>query len=177
MADNRYLAAYQASLEDVEAAERVVAEKKKVSNMLAPLAGVETPFDSVDAPAATALGAIKIDQFTSMGAPSVAARAYLEMRGKEKGAATFEQIFEALQRGGYVFGKGDAKAGLKIAMGKDEKLLKLPNDAYGLREWYGGAKKLDKPKKGAPEDPAEDEPETQPDQTPDPPASEEVKPT
>jgi hypothetical protein len=173
MADNRYLAAYQASLEDVEAAERIVAEKKKVSNMLAPLAGVEAPFADADAPAAAGLSAIKIDQFTSMGAPSVAARAYLEMRGKEKGAATFDQIFEALQRGGYVFGKGDAKAGLKIAMGKDEKLLKLPNDAYGLREWYGGAKKLDKPKKGASDGEMAEEPaEATP---PSAPASEEVK--
>jgi hypothetical protein len=148
MADERYKGALEAAVEEVDKLLAVVAEKKRFANMLAPMAGVDPPYADVESPSAIGGATIRADQFTSIGAPSVAAREYLKIRGREKGAATFEHIYDALVRGGFIFSKGDSKAGLKIAMGKDEKLIKLPNEAYGLREWYGGAKKLDREKKG-----------------------------
>lgn len=62
---------------------------------------------------------------------------------KNSGAAKLDEIFAALKEGGYHFGDsdGDAKAGLKIALGKDGKVRALPNGAYGLWEWYPDAKR------------------------------------
>ncbi len=165
MADDRYKGALDAAIEEVEKLLAVVAEKKRFANMLAPMAGVDAPYDDADAPAGASGATLRADQFTSIGAPSVAAREYLKIRGKEKGAASFDHIYDALVRGGFVFSKGDSKAGLKIAMGKDEKLIKLPNEAYGLREWYGGAKKLDREKKGATATGEDDDGETSGEET------------
>jgi hypothetical protein len=44
-----------------------------------------------------------------------------------------------LKRGGFVFdgNDADAKNGLRIALGKDNQIGKLPNGTYGLNAWYG----------------------------------------
>jgi hypothetical protein len=55
---------------------------------------------------------IRADQFANHSAPGVAARAYLDVRGKSIGAASLEDICDALKRGGYDFdasSEGDAK--------------------------------------------------------------------
>jgi len=67
------------------------------------------------------------------------ARAFLEWRGQSKGAATVDAIYDALHRGGYSFGNvsaSDAKNNLRIAMGKDREVRRLPNGHYGLWDWY-----------------------------------------
>lgn len=83
---------------------------------------------------------LRPDQFTKHTAPSTAARAFLELRGERLGAATIDEIHEALKRGGYLFDARDdnaAKAALRIALGKDVQVLRLPNGAYGIAAWYG----------------------------------------
>jgi hypothetical protein len=47
---------------------------------------------------------------------------------------------ETLQKGGFTFSsiKNDPKGGLRIALGKDTMVHRLPNGTYGLLEWLSG---------------------------------------
>lgn len=149
MADERFKAAYEAVLEDAEKARLQYVEKQKVANTMAALYGVEPPFKDTETQAAKATASIKADQFANYGYPSEAARAFLAWRGSEKGATDVDVIFEALSQGGFAFGstKNDAKGGLRIALGKDGLVRRLPNGHYGLWEWYPDAKRSREKKK------------------------------
>ncbi len=150
MTDERYKTAFDASMQDVEKVQVQLAEKKKIANTMASLYGVEAPFTDVDVPAASG-AVIRADLFANYTAPSEAARAFLKLRDGEKGSATLDAIFEALESGGFVFGstKNEAKGGLRIALGKDSLARKLPNGTYGLWEWYPNAKRDREKKKTA----------------------------
>ena len=104
---------------------------------------------------------IRADQFTAYPSPSTAARAYLEMRGKQVGATSIEEIFDALKRGGYAFDGPDveAKKGLSIALGKDAQVKRLSNGTYGLVIWYGDRFTSKKDKAPAEPTPAPQAPE------------------
>jgi len=59
------------------------------------------------------------------------------------GAAMLDEIYDQLVVGGCkLIGKNDGikKRGLAIAMSKNQKFHKLPNDTWGLTEWYPTAK-------------------------------------
>lgn len=128
--------------EKVEAAEAVVIKLKLTANAYAEVMQLEPPYPEAASPEAPAAGRLNIraDQFTAHAAPSTAARAFLEWRGRERGAVTIEQLYEALVAGGYRFdSKDDASriGGLRIALGKDHLIERLPNNHYGLTAWYG----------------------------------------
>lgn len=61
-----------------------------------------------------------------------------------QGAASLDEIYEQLVAGGYEFtGKNDGikKRGLAISMSKtSRKFHHLPNDTWGLKAWYPGAR-------------------------------------
>src|ERR1700685_3601770 len=128
MPDERYRGAYEASMEDAEKAQAELIARQKDANLMAVKYGVEPPFKDVDAPTGPGM-ALKADQFTNYSSPSEAARAFLKMRGEEKGGATLDVIYDALQRGGFTFSsiKNDPKGGLRIALGKDTQAHRLPN--------------------------------------------------
>jgi hypothetical protein len=81
---------------------------------------------------------------------SGAARTYLEMRkASGGGAASVEEIYQALKAGGYSFdtkNETNARNGVRLALRKNSVTFhKLPNGQYGLCSWYGvkGAKPED----------------------------------
>jgi len=122
--------------------EQEVAGLKKAANTMAAAIGEQPLFADVEAEGKSGRMKLRADAFVDERAPASAARAYLGIRGKARGATTLEDILDALQRGGYDFGdqKGEAaKAGLKIALAKDNNVFKLTNGTYGLREWYKAA--------------------------------------
>lgn len=140
----------------IQAALAKVSTLKKAANMMASGAGLPEPYDDVDIDArGGAAFRLRPDQFHSEKAPASAARSYLGLRGKDRGATTIDDIYDALARGGYDFGgikEPEAKQNLRIALAKDGKVHKLPNGYIGLREWYGiadeekvSSKKTDKP--------------------------------
>lgn len=151
MADDRYRGALEATIEEIDVLLADLADKKQLANKLAIKAGVEPPYSDIEAPGSVASAkTIRADQFANFGAPSVAARAFLEMRGSAKGAVGIDVIFDALTNGGYAFGStaSDAKSGLRIALGKDAQVRRLPNGTYGLWDWYPNVKHATaKPKK------------------------------
>lgn len=143
MPDERYKGAFEASMEDVQKAETALVQAKKDANVMAAKYGVDAPFKDVDGPTASFGLVLKADQFTNYASPSEAARGFLSLRGQEKGAATLDAIYDALQRGGFTFSsiKNDPKGGLRIALGKDSQVHRLPNGTYGLLEWYPAVKR------------------------------------
>lgn len=143
MADERYKAACEKAIEEVDALLAKVAEKKKFANLLAQMADLAAPYEDIEAPAVGAAGTLRADQFANHATPSAAARAFLEFRGQAKGAASLEVIAEALEQGGFAFGsmKNDPRGGLRIALGKDGQVRRLANGTYGLWDWYPNAKR------------------------------------
>ncbi len=80
------------------------------------------------------------DQYYGRPLATVAAEVLEKRKDKGLGAATLDEIFTELSAGGFKFeGKDDGiqKRGLAIAMGKNvAKFHKLPNNTWGLTEWY-----------------------------------------
>jgi hypothetical protein len=87
---------------------------------------------------------IRADEFYGKPLASVV-RTILEKRAAAGlFAAQVNDIYEAMQRGGYKFdAKNDdnAKRGLYVSLGKNTSMFhKLPNGTYGLLEWYPAVK-------------------------------------
>lgn len=148
--------------EEIQEQEEAVATLKRTANMFATAKGLAEPYPDVSS-ATTSSGRRSAeprpDQFANFGAPSTAARGYLEWRGRDVGSATAEQICDALLAGGYPFAdktRSGALNGLKIAMAKDSLVRRLPNGTYGLAAWYPQAAK---PKASGKTDAAKDEKE------------------
>lgn len=138
--------------EATRAAEESEAETislKRAANTLARRFRLSEPFANIEDTAASRTSvAIRADHFVNFNAPAAAARAYLELRGKNRGAATIEDIYEALRRGGYDFGTpndNEGKGFLKVALAKDQNVHRIDNGpfgvSYGLVAWYPDAKK------------------------------------
>jgi hypothetical protein len=119
-----------------------VTSTKKMLNELAKEMEIEIPFPDVQAEVVTGQ-LIRLDQFFNK-APSTAVTEYLEIRGQSKGAATWDEIWGALQRGGF---KGEgSELDVKTTLKKNTTAFKYfaGNDAFGLKGWYGQEKKKDK---------------------------------
>lgn len=109
---------------------------------------LSVPFPDIQTPQAATGSRIQIrpDQFANHTAPSGATREYLELRGSKLGAATLEEIFEALHAGGFAFSSPNpttAMGGLKVALGKDKRIRQLRNGTFGLWVWYPNARRDD----------------------------------
>lgn len=146
-------------LKTVEELERKLLEQqtavtttKKLINQLCEMANTPPRYANVEAENKSGPSlSIRSDQF--YGQPqATCVRVILEMRkALDKGPATINEIYDALQQGGFAFDtKNDenAKRGLRISVAKNTALFhKLPNGRIGLLEWYPNAKNS-KPKKG-----------------------------
>jgi hypothetical protein len=86
---------------------------------------------------------IRPDQYYGRPLATVTAEVLEKRKEAGIGAATLDQIYTELSRGGFKFeGKNDGiqKRGLAISMSKNTKFHKLPNDTWGLTEWYPKAR-------------------------------------
>lgn len=88
---------------------------------------------------------IKPDEFYKQPL-ATAARRYLEMRKNvELGPASADEIYDALVRGGFEFPSRDIdnqKRGLQVSLSKNTLVFrKLPNELYGLADWYRGVRR------------------------------------
>ena len=133
-------------LADIRKREDEIAERKRMVNALCEMAERSPMFHDVEAERIS-ISAIKGDQF--FGKPLQAAiRGYLLMRGDSSkggmGAATVNEIYDALVSGGYEFDAKDAlnaKRGLRISLTKNSATFsRLRNGRYGLLVWYPTAK-------------------------------------
>ncbi|MCK1329874.1 MULTISPECIES: hypothetical protein [unclassified Bradyrhizobium] len=120
-----------------------VRDKKKTVNTLCGVAGREELY-TVEAPDAAIPNRIRPDQFYGQ-ALATAVRTILEMRKQQNlGAATINEIFDALTTGGYTFNtKNDdvARQSLRNSLSKNTITFhKLPNGRFGMLSWYPNAK-------------------------------------
>jgi len=134
---------------------------KKTVNMLSERAGGDPIYpDTNPRDSEPSLGLIQSDTFYGQALNSSIRKILTMRKAAGKGPAKVREIFDALQKGGYLFEtKNDANAmrGLRISIGKSSRdFHKLPNGEYGLTEWYPAVKAA----KNAPK-PEVDQPETE----------------
>ena len=151
MTDNPYDGAISDLVAKIEDRMQPILEDQRTVNRLCVLAGQPPRYPNVDTPRAG--GSIKRDQFHGKPLAS-AVRQYLELRGPSDrgglGAATVNEIFDALITGGYKPETDDqenAKRGLRIALTKNSYMFRRVSSdtseggsTYGLLEWYPNAK-------------------------------------
>jgi len=102
-------------------------------------------FEDVDAAKASVLSTRGRDVFYGRPLATVM-REFMEARGPSArgglGAATVNEIYDALVAGGFKFETRDeanAKRGLRIALSKNTTTFHKVGNAYGLSEWYPAA--------------------------------------
>ena len=123
--------------------ESEIRDQKKTVNTLRAVAGRDEMY-TLDAPEEAVPSRIRSDQFYGQ-ALATAVRTILEMRKQHnQGAATINEIFDALTAGGYTFNtKTDdvGRASLRNSLSKNTVTFhKLPNGRFGLLSWYPNAK-------------------------------------
>lgn len=141
--------------EKIRQLEAEIIGHKKLVNQLCAFAKLEPQYgDDALQPEGAPQLAVKRNSF--FGQPlSTCVREFLEMRWRAKlGPASLDDIFGALKTGGFDLdqistkSETDQKRGLAITLGKNSvTFIRLPNDDWGLVEWYPGYK--DKRKKKA----------------------------
>lgn len=124
--------------------EDVIRLKRTVNEMCAD-AGEDPPFPNISSSDTNGdISSLRADQFYGHTI-SGAAKAYLEMRHSARlGAASVNDIYGALKKGGFKFEAKDdenAKNGLRISLRKNSSIFhRLPAGDYGLLTWYPNAK-------------------------------------
>ncbi|HUB08007.1 MAG TPA: hypothetical protein VMB50_13435 [Myxococcales bacterium] len=158
MPDSAMQGTLSALFEKIKVIEEQAAKLKNAANVIAETSGQPPPYPDIGGPTQARIG-IRSDQFYSCLSPAAAGRAFLSYRGKDAGSAALEEIYEAIKRGGFAFGEDvkDEKAALRIALGKDGAVKRLPNGSYGLQEWYPKRLQDTKTTKNGKEQPDADE--------------------
>ena len=132
-----------------------IIEQKRLVNSLCSHAGLQVRYPDVESEATRGSMVLRRDQFHKKPL-ATAVREYLEQRGRSDrgglGAATVNEIYDALIAGGYTPETDDeanAKRGLRIALTKNSVTFYrvsrggAAGGAYGLLEWYPNAKPQD----------------------------------
>jgi hypothetical protein len=133
--------------------EQAVIDSKKFINQLCQFGGIAPIYKLDEAgPNALGIGAIQSDSFYGKSA-FTAVREFLDMRRTSSlGAATYNEIIQALEAGGFDFStlspdKEIAMRAVAITLGKNSSIFhKLPNGNWGLLSWYPEAKEKKKQK-------------------------------
>jgi hypothetical protein len=117
---------------------------KKLVNQLCAFANMEPQYGDADLQT-EGVASLTVKRNSFFGRPlSTCVREFLEMRQKATlGPASLDEIFGALKTGGFdleqISTKSDTdqKRGLSIMLGKNSQtFIRLPNDDWGLQEWY-----------------------------------------
>lgn len=129
---------------EIASDEAATRKKKETVNTLCTVIG-RPPAYAIEAAATSIPTSIRSDQFYGQPLAS-AVRTILEMRKQRGlGAATNNEIYEALTAGGYEFdtkSEDIARKSLRNSIAKNTALFhKLPNGQFGLLSWYPNVKK------------------------------------
>jgi hypothetical protein len=126
----------------IRSKEEDVIRLKRTVNEIYVDAGEEAPYPNISsAEMASDLSSLRSDLFYGQTI-SGAAKAYLEIRKSAgQGAASVNEIYAALKKGGFPFEAKDdenAKNGLRVSLRKNSSIFhRLPGSGdYGLLTWY-----------------------------------------
>ena len=140
MPDDRVQGAIDFLVEEVTKLLLEVAEKKRAVNTLCNTIGISPTYGDVETSQAEGPRVFRPDQF--YGKPfSTAAQEFLATK---KMACSAEEVTNGLERGGFDFPwKGEHKIrNVAISLAKNTYMFaKLPNNTFGLLEWYPEVKK------------------------------------
>lgn len=125
--------------EKLKAVESEANKIKKAINLLCELNG-NPPMYSENEVLSKAHTQLKGDEYHNMP-QATAITAILERRKSANlSPVTIDEIYQDLIDGGFQFTKGKNEAiqkrGLAIAMVKNRKFYKLPNEKWGIKSWY-----------------------------------------
>lgn len=132
--------AVQSLTKELESIMKRASEIKKTINQLSVINGEEPPYKDIEVDISLGTGTIRPDQFFGKGL-STAVKDFIKMKGS---AATAEEIFEALNKGGFEYPK-DWKdqhklKNLAISLSKNRHDFVYVNTgtikAFGLWEFY-----------------------------------------
>ena len=134
--------------------ETELAGKKRVVNDLCKLANID-PVYVLESTSSSEGLTIRNDEFYGQPLQTSIKSILNKRKACGRGAASVNEIFDALTQGGYAFNaKNDeyAKRTLYQNLGKNTVTFhKLPNGNYGLMEWYPAAKEAKEAKGKRPE--------------------------
>lgn len=128
--------------EELDTISKHAAELKKTINMLSKLSGETPPFTEVDPELINqGITNLRADQF--FGKPlATAIKEYLRMKGY---AATAEEIFEALKKGGFEFSWKPTfqlkNLAISLSKNRNDFVYVKSNNSYGLWEFYPDKKR------------------------------------
>jgi hypothetical protein len=129
--------------------EDAVVSTKKLINQLCGYAGLDIMYPDTELHVSGG-SALSVRRNSFFGRPlTTCVKEFLEMRKRGgQDAANLDEIFKALQDGGYhldeISSKSDAeqKRGVAISLGKNSTtFVRLASKDWGLREWYPALKK------------------------------------
>ncbi|MGT2439018.1 hypothetical protein ACU4GH_28230 [Bradyrhizobium betae] len=150
---------------DIAKLEAEIREKKTTVNTLCSVAKREKMYQLDEQLEAAIPTRIRPDQFYGQPLAS-AVRTILEMRKQQNlGAATNNEIYDALIAGGYTFQtktEDVARASLRNSLSKNTVTFhKLPNGRFGMLSWYPNAKPAKAAQNGTANTGVEEEEETE----------------
>lgn len=124
----------------LERAESEVLRLKKTINDLCEMGGMPPVFAESDLDPRSSAGSIAFSSDAFYGKPLATCIKMILDRRKASGlgAATIDEIYQPLANHGYHFeGKEEnRKQILRMALRKNVEFHKLPNNTYGMRDWY-----------------------------------------
>jgi len=132
----RMIARLQAKLKPIEAE---AAKLKQGINLICELEGMPPMYEDIKSKP-VAHSQLRGDEYHNM--PQATAITEILERRKSVNLApvTIDEIYDDLISGGFQFTKGKNEAiqkrGLAIAMSKNRKFYKLPNEKWGIKSWY-----------------------------------------
>jgi len=115
---------------------------KTAINCLCDVTGQPARYDEVEEKSSKSV-TFRSDEYYGRPLATVITEVLDKRKAVGQGAATLDEIYKELVSGGCKLrGKNDGirKRGLAITMGKNPKFHRLPNDTWGLIEWYPGVK-------------------------------------
>jgi DNA-directed RNA polymerase delta subunit len=134
------------TIADLEARlQELNAESQKIRsaiNCLYEVMGEKPKYDEVEEKSSQ-IAMLISDEYYGKPLATVVKQVLEKRKAAGRGAARLDEIYEQLVAGGCkLTGKNEAikKRGLAISMSKNQKFHKLPNDTWGLTEWYPSAK-------------------------------------
>ncbi len=135
----------QQTIADLEALlQKLNAESQKIKsaiNCLYDVMGEPPKYDLDEKP--EQMSGQRPDEYYGRPLATVVTKVLEKRQVAEQGAASLDEIFNQLIMGGFDFtgkNEGIKKRGLAISMSKNPKFHRLPNDTWGLFEWYPGVK-------------------------------------
>lgn len=144
MSDNTTQILIDGLLAKIEELEKPTLPLKHAVNALCASSGLDPHFTELGSAVGNPANglSLKSDQFFNRPLASCVGE-YMELRKQRglDGPSTVEEIFSALNKGGYRFettGEDNTKRAIKISLSKNTaQFVKIGEDTFGLKKWYG----------------------------------------